>query len=420
MQLRLFFPAISMTYGIGNWFSFLALLVYVQTQAGAVASAGLFLAQTVPALLVAGQIARAVPLTYVRTAWVTCQVSLAALTVPAAFLVEHIWTVYLYAGLSMILRAVANPLLMTLVSTSVPSGERPNVLRAVSATSAITLAVAPAIGGALLPVLGPTWLLLLNAALFVLVAVAMLLNRALTLEAQSTPTAARRVSKAADGRWLRLHGFVALVRVEGTEVRTWTHPYTRLWMLLLFAGAILNIIETPLVFDIIQLNETVFGWMLAAYGAGGLLVLLGSLRSGANPTPNRTRLRALFSAAAMAIGFAILSAVALASSARDFASVAAITAFFALGYGASWLSGTARAWLDASGGEDKTTTKAIWTWASQVTLAINLVIYLAFFVLYSAFTIGPWILAPALASYAVLIWVLVRTPPPSERERTEI
>ncbi|WNY35173.1 hypothetical protein Q9Q99_09560 [Curtobacterium flaccumfaciens] len=107
MPLRVFFPLVSLTYGIGNWFTYLALIVYVQTQAGSTASAGLFLAQTVPALLVAGHIARAVPIEGVRRAWIGCQVTLAVMTVGAAFFVEHLWVVYVYAGSSMIVRAVA-------------------------------------------------------------------------------------------------------------------------------------------------------------------------------------------------------------------------------------------------------------------------------------------------------------------------
>jgi hypothetical protein len=417
MPLRIFFPLISLTYGVGNWLTYLALIVYVQTQAGSSASAGMFLVQTVPALLVAGQIARAIPTDRVRAAWVACQVVLAAMTVPAAFFVSHLWVVYAYAGTSMIVRAVANPLLLTLVSASVEPAESSAVLRSVSATSAVTIAVAPALGGSLLPVVGPTWLLLINAVLFLCVGAAVLLHA--RVSAALADTTARRPAQRSDvrtkGRWFRLPGFAALVRVEGADLRSWSHPFTRLWMLLLIGGAVLNIIETPLVFSVMHLDETVFGWMLAAYGVGGLLVLLSNLRTGGR-TPiggSTDRAATTLSGSALAVGFGLLVVTSASTASRLLEAPTAIVSFGLLGFGASWLSGTARAWLNASFGDHGAdTTKAMWIWASQVTLAINLVVYLSFFVTYSFAPAGVWVLAPALAAYGCLIVVLARTRPP--------
>ncbi|MCU0152983.1 MFS transporter [Curtobacterium poinsettiae] len=416
MPLRVFFPLVSLTYGIGNWFTYLALIVYVQTQAGSTASAGLFLAQTVPALLVAGHIARAVPIEGVRRAWIGCQVTLAVMTVGAAFFVEHLWVVYIYAGSTMIVRAVANPLLMSLVSSSVTASERPTVLRSVSATSAVTLAVAPAVGGSLLPVIGPTWLLLCNALTFVAVGAAMWahggVGRALRAAREH---GARTATEVRRGSWFRLPGFAALVRVEGADLWAWRQPATRLWMLLLIAGAVLNIIETPLVFQVVKLGEATFGWMLAAYGCGGLVVLLSNLRRSRaqDLVPGNDRVPTSISAVALAAGFLAVSVLAVARPSDVTTVVTAVGAFFLLGYGSSWLSGSSRAWLNWSfQDQSDTVTKAMWTWASQVTLAINLVVYLAFFVVYSMVPTGAWMLVPALVAYGTLLVTLARTRSP--------
>lgn len=416
MPLRVFFPLVSLTYGIGNWFTYLALIVYVQTQAGSTASAGLFVAQTVPALLVAGHIARAVPIESVRRAWIGCQITLAVMTVGAAFFVEHLWVVYVYAGSSMIVRAVANPLLLSLVSSSVSATERPVVLRSVSATSAVTLAVAPAVGGSLLPVIGPTWLLLLNALMFVGVGAAMWaqggVGRALRA---ARDHGGRTATELRTGSWFRLPGFAALVRVEGSDLWAWRQPYTRLWMLLLIAGAILNIIETPLVFEVVKLGEAAYGWMLAAYGCGGLVVLLSNLRRGRarDLAHGNDRLHTSISGVALAAGFLAVSVVALVRPSELATVVTAVGAFFLLGYGASWLSGTSRAWLNSSfQDQGDSVTKAMWTWASQVTLAINLVVYLAFFVIYALVPTGAWMLVPALVAYGTLLVALARTRSP--------
>jgi MFS family permease len=415
MPLRVFFPLVSLTYGIGNWFTYLALIVYVQTQAGSTASAGLFLAQTVPALLVAGHIARAVPIEGVRRAWIGCQVTLAVMTVGAAFFVEHLWVVYVYAGSSMIVRAVANPLLLSLVSSSVTATERPTVLRSVSATSAVTLAVAPAVGGSLLPVIGPTWLLLLNALMFIGVGAAMWAHGGVGRALRAARGEGGTHTEVRRGSWFRLPGFAAIVRVEGSDLWAWRQPYTRLWMLLLIAGAILNIIETPLVFEVVKLGEAAYGWMLAAYGCGGLVVLLSNLRRGRaqDLSPGNDLRHTSISGGALAAGFLAVSAVALARPSEVTTVVTAVAAFFLLGYGASWLSGTSRAWLNSSfQDQGDTVTKAMWTWASQVTLAINLVVYLAFFVVYAMVPTGAWMLVPALVAYGTLLVTLARTRSP--------
>ncbi|WNY35172.1 hypothetical protein Q9Q99_09555 [Curtobacterium flaccumfaciens] len=186
-------------------------------------------------------------------------------------------------------------------------------------------------------------------------------------------------------------------------------------MLLLIAGAILNIIETPLVFEVVKLGEAAYGWMLAAYGCGGLVVLLSNLRRSRaqDLAPGNDRVPTSISAVALAAGFLAVSAVALARPSDVTTVVTAVGAFFLLGYGSSWLSGTSRAWLNSSfQDQGDTVTKAMWTWASQVTLAINLVVYLAFFVVYSMVPTGAWMLVPALVAYGTLLVTLARTRSP--------
>ena len=407
MPLTWFFPAIALVYGMGNWFTFLALIIHVQLEAGAAASAGLFLVQSLPALLLAGQLARAVPPHRVRRAWVACQLVLAALTVVAALAVDRLWTVYVYAGVTMIVRAVANPLLMTLVSDHVGADDRPRVLRSVSAVSAISLAVAPAIGGALLPVTGPAALLLINAAAFLVVAAAMLMHPGTRPAGAIAAQQAVPLPREARG-WVRVPGVASLTRVEGTATRVWADPYTRLWMLLLVGGAVLNVIETPLVFDVLAFDETAFGWMLTGYGTGGLIVLLTSSR---RERMGATRLGMVGIGVAILAAFGALALTSLvpAPAARV---VVAVAAFALLGFGGSWLSGTIRGWLDASTRErDPGEIKATWTWASQVTLAINLIVYLTFFAIYQVGSAGAWVFAPVVLAYAAVVVALTRARP---------
>lgn len=116
----------------------------------------------------------------------------------------------------------------------------------------------------------------------------------------------------------------------------------------------------------------------------------------------------------MAAAFLGLSMVTLASELPGRAIIA-VSAFFLFGFGASWLSGTVRVWLDSTTRDRETSlAKSVWTWASQVTLAINLVVYLTFFLAYGAVPIGSWILIPGLVTYGVLLTALIRTPAPAD------
>ncbi len=400
---RALFPLLSFLSGTGNWFTFIALIVHLQQTHGAAASTGLFLAQTVPALLVAGTLARRIPERSVKTFWIRIQLLVAAVTLIMSLFLESLPGLYLLAGVVMILRSVLNPLFMTMISRTVPQDSRPDTLRSVSAASALSLALAPAFGGALLPLTGPVALLLINASLTVCTALIMAFcTRISPADTSPRPSSLEAAASSRSGRLLSIPGVSALTRVEGTSIRVWKNASTRAWILLLLGGAALNASEAPLIFQVAHAGPEAFGTMVGAYGVGGMLVLIASMigrtsimRRVASVLTTRNATLALLG------GFLLLALMPLLPLVGTLA--AGTVGFFLLGMSISWLSGTIRSWLDSlHTGSGDSRTLSIWTWSSQVTLAVNLMVYAVFLGLYTAWEAGLWVLAPAALAYGAL------------------
>ncbi|MDR6891173.1 MFS transporter [Falsarthrobacter nasiphocae] len=406
-RVRIVFPAAALLSGAGNWLTFIALIVFIQQTHGSSAAVGLFLAQTAPALLVAGAVARRVPPRAVYRTWILIQVGVAALTIVASFFVTYLGAIYAYAGVSMVLRSILNPLFMTLISTNVAPQDKPDVLRSVSASSALTMAIVPALGGALLPVAGPHVLLVVNALLSL--ASATLLFLTLTVSPSAEPSVGARTSTDSRRRLFNIPGVMTLVQVEGSRIWVWRTFETRAWILLILGGAIFNAIETPFIFDVARGGSELFGAMMAAYGLGGLVVLLLGMFPGRRLSLILARfINPQSMTCTVIVGFACLAGMAGLES-RAAGHTLGLVSFFLLGTAVSWLSGTIRSWLDELPGSEQGLGLTVWTWASQVTLAVNLLVYGVFTLAFTRLPAGVWLIAAPLCAYSLLALSILRS-----------
>ncbi|GII98321.1 MFS transporter [Sediminihabitans luteus] len=411
--MRLTFVAVALLTNLGNWMTFFALLVHVQLTEGSSSSALFFVCQTLPALLLAGQAARRVPAHAVRPVWVALQVALAGMTFAIAGFTHVVPLLFVYAGVSMLVRATASPLLLSMISAHVPEAVRGATLTAVSSSSAITLAVGPALGGLLMATYGPAAVLVINGVGYLVVAVALAVRRMPAVPTAPTPLPTVRERGAK--RFVRVPGFRSLATIEGARepVAVWLVPAARSWMLLLAAGATVNALETPVIFESLRLGEREFGWLMSAYGIGGGVVLVRAL-AGRTRRPGRATVgwSALGAACALVVWMA-----ASADLAPPWRTTVCVVAFVALGFSTSTLSGAVRGTLDqlaATLGEDP---KVVWTWASQVTLALNLVVYVSFFLYYLGWEVSPALLVMPVGAY-LAIAVGASRPPPTARSVT--
>ncbi|WP_158251216.1 MFS transporter [Cryobacterium sp. Y11] len=354
------FIGIAAVNQFGNWLTFLSVIVFAQQSYGSAASALIFLAQTVPALLAARSISDRIPVRYTRRAWILGQVTLAGITLGIAVTYHYFAAILAYVAISMMIRAVLNPLYMALLVESVPQPQRQSTMTGVGAAGSIAVVVSPAVGGLLLATVGPTYLFLLDAATFVAVSLWMLTAKGVQSPKSGNPPTNRW--------WSGLPSPRALARAPGLANRhVWGFPALTAWIFLLLVGALLNALETPFSFTIIQVSEAEFGWILACFGAGGLLVLIASLFSEVK------LLRPNLAVVGYAVGLLVWMVLPTAGP---------YLGFFIAGLSAATLSGWVRASVDAWSQTNNVDAKLVWGWANQSTLFVNLVSYVLASVLF--------------------------------------
>lgn len=379
--------AIAVINQFGSWLSFLAIVLYAQQEYGSAASAVVFLVQTVPALLAARSISDRISAQHARHYWVAGQLTLGALTVVLAF--THAWfaSVLIYVALSMLIKAILSPLYMSLIVGSVPQEQRRATMTGVGAAGSIAIVIAPALGGLLLTTIGPTYLFLMNAGTYVLVSMLVLLSkqlRAQDREAES-PSKPR-------GLWSSIPSPKSLLFGPGDNGRfVLADPVLATWVLLLLIGALLNSVETPFSFDVLGVSQAEFGWILACFGLGGLLVLIISLTRDSPMLGPRT-----------AVVLYVSGLVLWMLGGRP----GAYAGFFLAGVGGALLSGWARARLDEWSEHHLIRPQLLWGWANQTMLFVNLVVYGAAAVCF-ALGVSPIYLAGALIFFFIPFFVVV-------------
>jgi MFS family permease len=332
---------------LGNWFTFLAIIVHVQAQHGSASSAAVFLAQTVPALIAARSLSDRVPRTMTKQAWIALQIVLAAMTISMSALNDHLIIIYVYVAVSALLRAVSNPLFYTVAINGTHPDRRKAVLTAVSGAGSLSLVISPAIGGVLADVAGIGWLFVVDAATFVIASMLIGLVRMPPQPAVGGSQLASRPGLIRHLVWPQGAGS-GLIRPLGT------------WFAFVLLGAALNSVELPTFDNWLMYDSTGFGIALSMYGLGGLISFVFTLVTPAKLPPLG------LSAGAYLLGL-VLWVVPL--------SVLPAIGFLLAGAGSTFASGAIRHLIAARAEEDGVDVQGLWGWANQVTLFANLAMY---------------------------------------------
>lgn len=335
----------------GNWLTFLALVIGVQRQHGSAATVGIFMAQTLPALFAARPIAVWLAKRGVVRPWIGTQIALALSTVCMTLLWHDLLAVYAYAAVSMLLRAVANPLFFSLVEDSTSESNRTMVFAGVGSAGSVSLVLAPTVGG----LISERWSI---EILFAADAVTFLFG-AIVIAASSG--FGRRVGstaflRARGGSAFRKEGWGLVPSGTGTALR----PTLIGWPLLLLVGAMLNSVELPLFFDVLRFGDSQFGLALSLFGVGsGIAIWIAKVVA--------VRSWVLRTFAGVFLLSMILWLVPL--------TIAPYAAFAVAGAAYTITTAVIRAELSTRAAIDSVDSTALWAWASQVTLLANLVGY---------------------------------------------
>lgn len=379
------FIGIAVVSQIGNWLTFLAVIVHAQLAYGAAASTVVFVAQTVPALIGARAISDRIPAHWVRSSWIGGQLLLALLTTVLAFTYGSFVILLGYVAVSMLLRAALNPLFMTLITDNVAEEQRAATMTGVGAAGSVAVVLSPALGGMLLTTIGPMYLFLIDALTFGVSAVWMVSAKPRAIAAHGQ-----------GGRnpwWQGLPSLRSLSTAPGlSDLRTWSVPVLMTWPAMLLVGALLNALEAPLSFDVLGFTEIEFGLALACFGAGGLIVLAVTLFS------DRQLFGPRIAVTVYAVGLTMWVFIP---------GVGPLVGFFMAGVASAVLSGWIRASLDRWASVSRVDPKDLWGWATQTTLFVNLVSYGAAAALF-AFGAPPYVLAAILLLAFVPLLLVVQ------------
>lgn len=355
--MKRFFIAVAVINQLGNWLTFLVIIFHSQVAFGSVGSGLVLLAQSLPALLAARAISDRIPPRRITSAWIVIQGSLAAMTVAVSFAYDSLPAILGYVAVSMLFRAIANPLFYSMVDSTIGEAEKKSTLTGVTAAGSLATVLSPAGGGALALLLGVQAVIIVDAATFAAVALCGLVmaRRIRTPHAPAAPSRHQRRSWLAD---LPLPS--ALVRgPEGVGTLFRDGPLAS-WALFLVTGALLNVMETPYSLDVLGYTSVEFGLLLGCFGAGGLAVFLASAFS------NRSWVSLSTATGLYAAGLALwLTGL----------GPLPMIGFVLAGFGTAIAAGGLRVALSQWGECNQIPGQKVWGWANQVTLAANFVCY---------------------------------------------
>jgi MFS family permease len=284
---------------IGSTMLVIALPFYVYTRTGSALATGvMFIAETVPAVLLGSVAGVFVDRWDRRRTMIVADVSRAAL-LPLLLAIptrDGLWVIYVVAAAESAISQFFAPANGALLPRLV--GERDliaaNSLTALATT--LTLLVAPSIGGALLGLLGLPSIVLADSASYLMSGALVALIRAPS-EAMPRTDMAHATALAP---WRRIgHEWVDGLRVMCGD-RTLTVLVCVMGLSSLAQG-IFTVLLAPLVKDVLLGSALVFGWLATAQGVGGLLGGLVVGRVGRAAMPER-----LIGLALLALGVLVL------------------------------------------------------------------------------------------------------------------
>lgn len=363
---------------VGNWLTFTGLLQYVQTRFGSTATVGMFVAQSLPALLAARGVAQRIRPHHTHRVWLAVQIALAALSASLVAGLSTLWYLYLFFGLSALLRTVSSTLLLVLVSdwTATPA-EKNSTFTAMGTAGSVTLAVSPAAGGVIAAAFGDSWLFIADAVTFILGALVLAAPVAVRDQRDRTRAESGAAPVGIWRQWLGRPGWdgPGITRALGV------------WGWFSVVGAGVNAIELPVFTLVHHFDARGFGYGLACYGVGGFVAFsISQLRPQWDIAPVRL-------AAGYTLGLAIWAYLGTAG---------AYVGFLTAGATYGLLSGKLRAVLDLAAKDEGIEHVALWAWVNQVVLVSNLVVYAAAAVLFGVGTPAVWLSVAVIAAAAVV------------------
>ena len=269
---------------IGDWVLFIALPYYVYNLTGsALATGGMFIAETVPRLLLGSLAGVFVDRWDRKRTMIAADLSRAVvllllLTVRS---VEWLWLVYVVAFTESAISQFFVPAKSAVIPRLVQERDlmAANSLDALS--DALTRLIGPSLGGALMSFLGLSSVVLLDTGSYVISAMLILL-----ITAPMDPAGERVTSsKGSVAAWAAVwqEWLEGLRLVKGQQLVAGLFAVTGIAMI---AQGIINVLLVVFVKDVLGGGALEFGWLATAQGVGGLIggFVIGQVGQAVQPT----------------------------------------------------------------------------------------------------------------------------------------
>jgi hypothetical protein len=253
---------IRLVSGFGDWLTFLAIALLLKDRFGTDKIAFAFLITGIAPILFASRMAALVPKRDKERAVISLLV-LSAANVASLVLDLGLWHVYLYLFFASLLSTASRSIFNTLIGEWISAEERPAVQTRLGAITTSLLALTPPLGGVISKKFGFETLFYIDAFTFLLAAciVSFLRKEARKENLQpSHQSDLRQVKPSRAAIFERDFPKPLLAAVVS-------------WYLVLILGATLNALEFP-AFEAFRYGETQIGFILGAWGVGGLVALV--------------------------------------------------------------------------------------------------------------------------------------------------
>lgn len=361
----------------GNWLAFLAIALFVKENYGAERVVETFLIQSLPHLFLSQAFAQLVPLRLQAKTFVCLEVLLALSSCFLAFAL-NLSNIYVFLFVTSVIKALEGPLFQNLSAQWTSKDDHAEVFTRISAIRSSVLALAPALGGVIGSFLGLKFLLLIDAASF-LIALAFLY-----------PWPASTLTKSVEAAEKK----TLLSKVFNFSLFSLPETHTRLkralgmWAAIGLLGAYLNAIEFPLM-DALKLSRQQTGLLLSCWGAGNLLAFVLAARL-------KKKMDLFYSLLLFSISLLLLPL-------SQWNEYAIWLAFFAGAFSLAFVSGAARTEIQKAAEGNKNPLR-IWAFANQATALSNLIFYGSMSFLLQLTSV--WFLSWGLFGCAILFTLL--------------
>ena len=343
------FIAGSVVSQFGNWMSVTAVMVYLQVEAGAAAVSLYFLLRTLLPYFLARFLVRTGSSRSLGAWWASSQLILAMLSVAIAIFGHDVSIILALTAIASIFQAASNPSVMAMIGILVPDEHKGRVITSVSTSTSLALVAGPAVGGLLTAVGGLPLVFAIDAATY-LIAIALVPWRGCR---ESSSDGAH----PGTARWrVLLSFFVAPAAIS--RVRT-IKRLVAIWIIFAILGGVLNALELPVFDQIQQLSAQEIGFVIAAFGVGGLVVFIAA-------TFFRYAPRSL--AVSLVMGAGLITWLLVDGW-------LIYPAFFIAGVGYSLFNSSMRARFQEAFDAARVTASDCWAWLFQINMLVSLLVF---------------------------------------------